>query len=80
MILDSKSKVCRLRKARYGLKQAPRVWYQQINTFFTSIGLERSPSDANLYVFSEGGLQMVMILYVDNLIITRSHQKRISQT
>ena len=48
--------------------------------FFASIGLQRSHSDANLYVFSEGGLQMVTILYVDDLIITGSHQKRISQT
>jgi hypothetical protein len=80
VIPGSESKVCRLRKALYGLKQAPRAWYQRIDTFFTSIGLERSPSDANLYVFSEEGLHMVVILYVDDLIITGSHQKRISHT
>jgi len=45
-----------------------------------SIGLKRSPSDANLYVFNKGGLHMVVILYVDNLIIIRSHQKWISHT
>ena len=57
VIPGSESKVCRLRKALYGLKQAPRVWYQLIDTFFASIGLERSPSDANIYVFNEGGLR-----------------------
>ena len=80
MIPGSESKVCRLRKALYGLKQAPRAWYQRIDTFFRSIGLHRSPSDANMYVFSEGGLHMVIILYVDDLIITGSHQERISHT
>jgi len=45
--------------------------------FYTSIGLHRSPSDAKLYMFSEGGLHMVVILYVDDLIITGSHHKRI---
>ena len=67
-------------KALYGLKQASRAWYQKIYTFFMIIGLERSPSDANLYMFNEGGQQMAMIMYVDDLIITGSHQKRISQT
>ena len=73
MIPGSKSKVCRLRKTLYGLKQAPRVWYQRIDTFFVSIGLERSPLYANMYMFSEGGLQMVVIMYVDDLIIIGSH-------
>ena len=73
VIPDSESKVCRLKKALYELKQAPRAWYQRINTFFASIGLQRSPSDANLYMFSKGGLQMVVILYVDELIIMGSH-------
>ena len=56
VIPGSESKVCRLRKALYGLKQAPRAWYQRIDIFFATIGLERSPSDANMYVFSKGGL------------------------
>ena len=54
VIPGSESKVCSLRKALYGLKHASRAWYQQINTFFVRIGLERSPSDANMYVFNRG--------------------------
>ena len=34
----------------------------------------------NLYVFSEAGIHMVIILYVDDLIITGSHQERIAHT
>ena len=45
-----------------------------------SIGLERSPLNSNMYMFNEGGLHRVLILYMDDLIITGSHHKRISQT
>ena len=45
-----------------------------------SIRMERRSSNANLYVFNEGGVHMVVIMYVDDLIITGSHQKRIHQT
>lgn len=38
------------------------------------------PPDANLFVFSERGLHMVVILYVDDLIIMESHQERIAHT
>ena len=78
VIPSFENKVCRLTKALCGLKQAPRTWCQRIDTFSASIGLERSPLDSNMYVFSEGGLEMVVIMYVDDLVITRSHQKRIS--
>jgi len=40
----------------------------------------QSPLDANLYVFNEGGLHKVVILYEDDLIIRGSHRERISHT
>lgn len=80
VVLGKEDKVCRLHKALYGLKQAPRAWYHRIDSFFVSANLSRSPSDANLYFFCEKNLYMVIILYVDDLIITGSHEQRIVQT
>ena len=42
--------VCHLRKSLYSLKQAPRVWYQVIDEFFHSIGLECSTADLAVYI------------------------------
>ncbi|KAI5324560.1 hypothetical protein L3X38_033633 [Prunus dulcis] len=39
VIQGSEDKVYRLKKALYGLKQAPRAWYEEINSYFTKVGL-----------------------------------------
>ena len=62
------------------VETTPRAWYQRIDSFFTGISLERSPFDANMYCFCEKGKQMVVILYVDDLIIIDNHEERISHT
>ena len=69
--------IYRLHKALYGLKQAPRAWYQRIDSFFGKLGLHRSHVDSNLYTLLEGALIVVIIIYVDDLIITGSHTSRI---
>ena len=57
--------VCRLHKALYGLKQAPRVWYQEINAFLQSIGLQNSTADPNLYMDAHN----LLLLFVDDVLI-----------
>ena len=56
-----KAKV-RLLKSLYGLKQSPRLWYQTINAFLLSLGLDQSSADSNLYI-TNGAL---VLLYVDD--------------
>jgi hypothetical protein len=63
--------VCKLRKAFYGLKQAPRVWYDRIDGFFKSLGFQKSDVDANLYFKVRGNQPVILILYVDDLFLTR---------
>eukprot|EP00253_Pinus_taeda_P021776 PITA_21776 len=64
------SHVCRLKKALYGLKQAPRAWYSKIDTYLQGMGFTMSEADPNLYfnVISEEPL--ILVLYVDDLVIT----------
>ena len=66
--------VYRLRKALYGLKQPPRAWYQRVDNFFLKLGLLRSHADSNLYTLVADGLIVIVIIYVDDLIIPRSHK------
>eukprot|EP01018_Ginkgo_biloba_P038757 Gb_28556 [translate_table: standard] len=65
-------KVCKLIKALYGLKQAPRAWYKKIDEYFRNNGFKRSDSDPNLYIKNQEADIVIIIVYVDDLVITSS--------
>jgi hypothetical protein len=62
--------VCRLKKALYGLKQAPRAWYGRIDSYLQSMGFTKSGADPNLYLLLVGSEVLILVLYVDDLIMT----------
>ena len=62
--------MCRLKRALYGLKQAPRAWYTKIDSYFTGLGFTKSEADANLYHIVVEGKLLIIVLYVDDLILT----------
>ena len=64
--------VCKLKKFIYGLKQSPREWYSKINSFFISQGFSRSKNDPNLYIKHTEDDIIIVIIYVDDLILTSS--------
>ena len=70
--------VCRLKKALYGLKQAPRAWTDRMRRFLKSIGFEISKADHSLYVKKIGCGLIVIVIYVDDLIITGSNKDEIA--
>jgi hypothetical protein len=67
---DRESHVCRLKRALYGLKQAPRAWYTRIDNYLTRLGFTKSEADANLYHIVVEGKLLIIVLYVDDLILT----------
>eukprot|EP00253_Pinus_taeda_P006304 PITA_06304 len=71
---DRESHVCRLKRALYELKQAPRAWYTRIDNYFTRLGFTKSEADANLYHIMVEGKQLIIVLYVDDLILTGDDQ------
>ena len=60
-----------MKKALYGLKQAPRAWYGRIDSFLTSLGFTKSKADSNLYFKVMNDEPVILLLYVDNLFLTR---------
>jgi len=59
-----------LKKALYGLKQAPHAWSDKINKYLMSIGFSVGTSDSSLYMKkTERGI-VVIVIYVDDLIVT----------
>jgi hypothetical protein len=72
-------KVCKLIKALYGLKQAPRAWYAKMDEYLRHVGFHRSESDDTLYYRMQGQNLVIIVLYVDDLIITGNYEDHIKQ-
>eukprot|EP00253_Pinus_taeda_P024294 PITA_24294 len=62
--------VARLKRVQYGLKQAPCAWYTKIDSYFTGLGFTKSEVDVNLYHIVVEGKLFIIVLYVDDLILT----------
>lgn len=72
--------VCKLKKALYGLKQAPRAWYGKIGEFLVHNGFKVAPSDSSLFVMAKEGRLAIVLVYVDDLIITGDYSEEIERT
>ena len=59
--------------------QAPKAWYDRINKGLHEQGLTRSESDPNLYYLKNDGKLTILLLYVDDLLITGDDQPEIER-
>lgn len=71
--------VCRLHKSLYGLKQASRSWFQQFSSVIQEIGFQQSRADYSLFTHVHGNSITVVLLYVDDMIITGNNEEAISK-
>ncbi|KAK1663670.1 hypothetical protein QYE76_051829 [Lolium multiflorum] len=70
--------VCRLRRSLYGLKQAPRAWFQRFTSVVTSAGFVPSAHDPALFVPTYSRGRTLLLLYVDDMIITGDNPEYIA--
>lgn len=76
---DHPTYVCKLNKALYGLRQAPRAWFSVFSSFLLLQGFVPSKADASLFILhNEHGITIVLI-YVDDIIVTGSNSAYISE-
>ncbi|KAL9309176.1 putative RNA-directed DNA polymerase [Arabidopsis thaliana] len=73
-------KVLRLRKAIYGLKQSPRAWYHKLSRTLKDHGFKKSESDHTLFTLQSTQGIVVVLIYVDDLIITGDNKDGIDST
>ncbi|KAI5346241.1 hypothetical protein L3X38_014120 [Prunus dulcis] len=70
--------VCRLKKSLYGLKQAPRAWNERFTSFLPSLGFQASSTDPSLFIQHSLLDTVVLLLYVDDIILTGSNSSLIT--
>ena len=71
------SLVCDLHHSLYGLKQDPQAWYEKMDNFLLSLGFYQCHLDPTVYIWREGIDLLILVLYVDELILTRSSSSMI---
>lgn len=64
--------VCLLKKSLYGLRQAPRAWFDKFSNFLLENGFFYSTADPSLFVLHTGSDTVLLLLYVDDIVLTGS--------
>jgi hypothetical protein len=72
-------KVLKLHKALYGLHQAPRAWNAILDDTLLKLGFRRCPSEPALYTKEVEENQLVIGVYVDDIMITGARDEDIKK-
>ena len=74
---DGSGRVCKLNKALYGLKQSPRIWYRHLLNYLTALGYRPLVEDYSVFLHSD--LNIIIAVYVDDLLIVGPNSDAIAQ-
>ena len=80
MQLEGNFDCLELMKAIYGLKQASRVRNETFDEFARSIGCQVSAFDPCLYIMTVEGHCVLVLVYVDDVLLTGSLLEMIART
>jgi hypothetical protein len=61
-----------LKKSLYGLKKAPIAWYENMDSYLLSHDFVRCKSDSNVYMLRTTNSVILLVLYVDDILISGS--------
>jgi hypothetical protein len=64
--------VCKLQKSIYGLKEAPRAWFTKLPATLLALGFIESKVDYNLFILHHNNVHLYLLIYVDDIIVTRN--------
>ncbi|XP_073103833.1 uncharacterized protein [Elaeis guineensis] len=71
-------KVCQLRRSLYGLKQSPRAWFDRFRQAIILMGYKQSNADHTLFFRHNKGKIAVLIVYVDDIVVTGDDSEEIA--
>lgn len=78
-LTSSEPLVCKLNKSLYGLKQAPRQWFCKLSSALLSFGFQQSACDHALFTMTLKGHLVVVLIYVDDILITGANSSAIDE-
>ncbi|XP_077221768.1 uncharacterized protein LOC143855510 [Tasmannia lanceolata] len=76
---ETSSYVCRLRKSIYGLKQSLRAWFGRFSEAVMRFGLKQCAIDHSVFSYHSSAGCILLIVYVDDIIITWSNSHGIQR-
>ena len=62
--------VAKLRRSLYGLKQAPRAWFEKFQATLLRLDFHPSPYDPSMFLHRTSSEITVLLVYVDDIVIT----------
>jgi hypothetical protein len=71
---EKEHKVCEFIKALYGLKKTSRAWYAKMDEYLRHVGFHRSEYNDIVYYRMQGQNLVIIVIYVDDLIITWNYE------
>ena len=74
----TEGKVCKLKKTLYGLKQSPRAWFGRFHSAMIKFGFKQTNSDHTMFVKRQRGKITLLIVYVDDIIVTGDDEDEIN--
>jgi Reverse transcriptase (RNA-dependent DNA polymerase) len=69
--------IYRLKKLIYGLKQSLRAWYEKLSSYLISCGFMASKTDLSLFINLDKHNIVIILVYVDDIIITDNNLDKI---
>ena len=71
-------KICRLRKSLYDLKQSLCAWFGKFSQVVEEFGMQKSKSNHSIFYKNSILCIILLVVYVDDIVITGSDSKGIS--
>ncbi|GJT37175.1 retrovirus-related pol polyprotein from transposon TNT 1-94 [Tanacetum coccineum] len=70
---------CKLRKSLYGLRHASHCWFSKLSSTLKKYRFGQSYSDYSLFNLQQNGVQLNVLMYVDDLIVSGNDHEAITQ-
>ena len=77
---DHKQIVCLLKKALYGMRQGGNRWNHKMCNTLKYLGFKQTYSDAAVYIFTQGDVQIILLVFVDDMTFASKSLDAIKQT
>jgi Reverse transcriptase (RNA-dependent DNA polymerase) len=71
--------VCLLYKSLYRLKQSLRAWFAKLSATLIEVGFKASSFDPSLFMAHHQGETLLILVYVDDIIVTGSNLIQVEQ-